>query len=125
MILKRLVSGYYMYIESTSRRENDSARLISPLYGGNLSKNSCFVFYYHMYGKSTGSLRVYVHPENVEFKKVMDDTTLAYKRFERNGNQGNIWLRGYFDLVPMVSNFQVRNRHEIYISQFFIYLYIK
>lgn len=97
-----------MYIESTSRLENDTARLISPLYGGNYSQNACFVFYYHMYGRTTGSLRVYVHPENVDIKKVMEDTTMAYKRFEKRGNQGKLWLQGFFDLVPMETNFQVK-----------------
>jgi hypothetical protein len=40
-----------MYIESTSRLENDTARLMSPIYDASLVNDGCFSFYYHMFGR--------------------------------------------------------------------------
>jgi len=53
-----LYAGYYMFIESSSpRMENDTARLYSPIYTSqlNASQPSCFIFWYHMYGSTTGT----------------------------------------------------------------------
>jgi hypothetical protein len=50
-------AGYYMFIESSSPRlENDTARLYSPVFTSQLtaSQPSCFIFWYHMYGATTG-----------------------------------------------------------------------
>ncbi|XP_077288356.1 uncharacterized protein LOC143912816 isoform X2 [Arctopsyche grandis] len=101
--------GYYMYIESSVKNENDTARLLSPIFPSNLTRNGCFVFYYHMYGRTTGALKVYVHPENLDFNAIMNDSLQKqkYTMFEKRGNQGNMWYRGFFDLDEMNTNFQI------------------
>ncbi|XP_050316191.1 MAM and LDL-receptor class A domain-containing protein 2-like isoform X2 [Anthonomus grandis grandis] len=94
-------NGHYMYIESSSRKINDTARLISPIFG-NLSGNICLEFWYHMYGQTTGTLRAYV-------KKLSDPWPLNPKNaiFEKSGNQGNVWYMAYKDLGPINEEFQI------------------
>ena len=50
-----------MFIESSGRELNDSARLYSPVYSVELIENGCFTFWYHMYGTATGKSRPYGH----------------------------------------------------------------
>jgi hypothetical protein len=98
-----------MYIESSSSKENDKARLLSPLYPGELSKNGCFSFFYHMYGRTTGTLRVFQRPESVDFNTIADDPRLIrqYALFSKSGNQGNSWKPGFFELNEYNENFEV------------------
>ncbi|XP_044764044.1 uncharacterized protein LOC123320709 [Coccinella septempunctata] len=88
--------GYYMYIESSSRNENDTARLVSPVYE-KTTENTCFVFYYHMYGSTIGTLRAYLRMinETGNFRP-----SKAF--FEQKGNQGDRWIRSVhlFDTIP-------------------------
>jgi len=50
---KLLVSGYYMYVESSSpRKAGDKAILQSQVFPAN--KQYCMSFWYHMKGKSMG-----------------------------------------------------------------------
>jgi hypothetical protein len=93
--------GYYMYIESSARNINDTARLISPVYDA-APDPVCFEFYYHMYGATTGSLRVYL-------KKVTQswDLNPSSALFSRDGNQGNKWYRGLVVLGPVADEFQI------------------
>ncbi|XP_069693713.1 uncharacterized protein [Periplaneta americana] len=96
--------GYYMFIESSSpRMENDTARLYSPVYTSQLtaSQPSCFTFWYHMYGATTGSLHVYIKPENVEFGGTL------LPRFTKTGDQGNQWFQAIVLLPSMNQSFQV------------------
>ncbi|KAI8425580.1 hypothetical protein MSG28_011403 [Choristoneura fumiferana] len=102
-------SGYYMFIESTSRLTNESARLISPIYDGKLAKNGCFSFFYHMYGKSIGGLRVYQIPEglhqlhgNLSWSDKQD-----YLLFEKWGEHGDFWFRNVSKLNDTAANFQI------------------
>ena len=47
--------GHYLFIESSSPRMlNDTARLFSPVYAPPEAPLSCFTFWYHMYGSTTG-----------------------------------------------------------------------
>lgn len=103
------IIGFYMYIESSSKVENDTARLVSPIFPSNLSQSGCFVFYYHMYGRTTGTLRVLVYPESLNLSTIVNSTRLRqrYTMFEKSGNQGNIWFKGFFELDEMEENFQV------------------
>lgn len=48
-----------MYIEASSRRLNDKARLISPIYQGP-TQAMCMNFWYNMYGVNINTLNVYV-----------------------------------------------------------------
>eukprot|EP00058_Branchiostoma_floridae_P025618 XP_002611108.1 hypothetical protein BRAFLDRAFT_70466 [Branchiostoma floridae] len=73
--------GHYMYIEASDpRQQGDIARLTFPtyrLYGG----SQCLLFWTHMYGLHTGTLRVSV--------KVGNTTSEIWTR---SGNQGNQWF---------------------------------
>lgn len=63
-----------MYIEASSpRRQGDNAKMSITL---PVSRNSCLRFYYHMYGKYIGALKVEVGGSTV---------------FQKSGNQGNKW----------------------------------
>ncbi|CAH1987170.1 unnamed protein product [Acanthoscelides obtectus] len=93
--------GYYMYIESSSRNENDTARLISPVYD-KVDTEVCFEFYYHMFGATTGSLRAYV-------KKISENWNLDPKKafFSMSGNQGDRWYRAFHRLGIIDDEFQI------------------
>ncbi|KAJ8980395.1 hypothetical protein NQ317_009389 [Molorchus minor] len=94
-------NGYYMYIESTSRNENDTARLISPIYK-NTQYDTCFEFFYHMYGITTGTLKVYL-------KLISEDWDLKSSKviFSRSGNQGDMWYRSYHSLGTIGDEYQI------------------
>ncbi|XP_026492920.2 uncharacterized protein LOC113398401 isoform X1 [Vanessa tameamea] len=102
-------SGYYMYIESTSRLENDTARLVSPVYESALSKNSCFSFFYHMYGNSSGGLRVYQKPDILSLQTLISlkSDENKYILFEKWGNLGNFWYSAVVPLTDLETNFQI------------------
>lgn len=91
-----------MYIESSSRNENDTARLISPVYTVQKNTSFCFEFYYHMYGSTVGSLRAYL-------KKVSESWNLTESAafFVQSGNQGNQWIRGFHYFKSIDDDFQV------------------
>lgn len=90
-----------MYIESSSRQINDTARLISPVYN-KMENGLCFKFFYHMFGASIGQLRVYIKKEN-------DSTYVEQLRpiFSRNGNHGDRWIEGVISVSSIDDYFQV------------------
>ncbi|KAH3785222.1 hypothetical protein DPMN_163307 [Dreissena polymorpha] len=49
--------SYFMYIEASGRSKGHAARMSSPRYRG--LQPQCIEFYYHMYGRQTGTLTVY------------------------------------------------------------------
>lgn len=103
-------TGYYMYIESTSRLENDTARLISPIYDVSVSQDACFQFFYHMYGKRTGGLRVYQKPESLQITSLLNmnlDDKQKYILFELWGNQGDVWYSAAPQLRNLSEGFQI------------------
>ena len=53
-----ILAGYYVFIETSSpRKQGDKARLVGPQFAQSSTKR-CIQFWYHMYGRTTGSLRV-------------------------------------------------------------------
>lgn len=90
--------GYYLYIEATGRLENDSARIISPIYNASYTDSGCFSFWYHMFGAKIGALNVYFKQENDLLPRLM---------FNKEGNQGNQWLHGIFNLPKAKKGFQI------------------
>ncbi|XP_076161621.1 uncharacterized protein LOC143143798 [Ptiloglossa arizonensis] len=90
--------GYYLYIEASGRLENDSARIISPIYNASYTEAGCFSFWYHMFGATIGALNVY-------FKSEKDTTPRLM--FNKEGNQGNVWLHGIFNLPKTEEGFQI------------------
>lgn len=68
------LEGHFMLATFAAQSTNSIARLISPLYPADASKNACFRFYYHMYGATTGSLKVYMKPKSVTLAEMMEST---------------------------------------------------
>lgn len=97
-----------MYTEATSKNSNDTSRLISPIYdsSNNTSDEFCFEFYYHMFGKHIGELRLYVRKvtSKDEWNLNVSDAV-----FLRAGEQGNQWRREFVKLGSIEDEFQVFN----------------
>lgn len=53
---------------------------------------ACFQFYYHMYGMSIGTLRIFI--------KEKDQSTPLEPSWELTGNQGEQWLTGQIEIRP-------------------------
>lgn len=75
--------GTYIYIESSlPRHQNDKARLDSPVYPP--TSGSCLNFYYNMYGRNVGALKVYIRPAGI--------TTLGRPMRTFAHNHGTDWF---------------------------------
>jgi hypothetical protein len=59
-----------MVINTNMEVYSKAARLISPLYKIDAEK-ICFEFFYHMFGISVGTLRVYAKPESVNMQDAL------------------------------------------------------
>ncbi|XP_078360440.1 MAM and LDL-receptor class A domain-containing protein 1-like [Oculina patagonica] len=82
--------GYYMYIETSKPRQpGNNAKLNTP--NLQFSGKMCLKFYYHMYGGSTGTLKVMINGKNV---------------FTASGNKGNKWLKAAVN-VNLSGNYAV------------------
>lgn len=92
-----------MYIESSSRFENDTARLISPVFD-QVNSEVCLEFFYHMFGSTMGTLHVYL-------KKYSDNWSLNPENaiFTKHGNQGNRWYRSFHYLGIIDEDFQANS----------------
>ncbi|XP_055375453.1 uncharacterized protein LOC129608148 [Condylostylus longicornis] len=101
--------GHYMLIESINRLSLSYARLISPIYPRNYSINSCFRFWYHMYGTTVGSLKVYVKPLSIDIDSLQDniETSGSFLHWEKSYNQGNHWYEAVFLLEELQEDFQI------------------
>jgi hypothetical protein len=104
-----------MVINTNMEVYTKRARLISPLYNMPTAQTLCFKFYYHMYGISVGTIRVYMKPESVEMQDVLLDDMESEARndflvFEKKGSQGNSWIEGGgFMKQTNNESFQVRS----------------
>ncbi|XP_066251895.1 uncharacterized protein [Euwallacea similis] len=94
-------NGHYMYLESSSRRMNDTARLISPMYD-KMDENICLEFWYHMYGRTTGTLRAYLRRINDPWPVIPKNAI-----FSKSGDQGNVWYREFINLGSINTSFQI------------------
>ncbi|CAK9811376.1 MAM and LDL-receptor class A domain-containing protein 2 (Fragment) [Anthophora plagiata] len=90
--------GYYLYIEASGRLINDTARIISPIYNASYTDSGCFSFWYHMFGATMGTLNIYFKPEKDLVPRLM---------FKKEGDQGNQWLHGMFNLPKAEKGFQI------------------
>nr|XP_012148153.1 PREDICTED: MAM and LDL-receptor class A domain-containing protein 2-like isoform X3 [Megachile rotundata] len=90
--------GYYLYIEASGRLENDTARIISPIYNASYTDDGCFSFWYHMFGGTIGALNVYFKAEKDPWPRLM---------FSKEGDQGNQWFHGIFNLPKAEKGFQI------------------
>lgn len=98
--------GYYLYIETSSNRFGDRARLGSPIL-----KGSCTVrMFYHMYGQHVNALVVY-----------MRTTTNGplQRKANMSGNIGDNWIRAEVPMTNGNQPFQVVIEGKLnYISEF-------
>ncbi|XP_037401783.1 MAM and LDL-receptor class A domain-containing protein 1 isoform X2 [Pygocentrus nattereri] len=75
--------GYYVYVESSRpNTKGHVAQLKSPLLPSAGEKGYCLKFWYHMFGATIGSLKLFL--QNIDSRK----TTLIWQRV---GSQGNEW----------------------------------
>ncbi|XP_061837016.1 MAM domain-containing protein 2a [Nerophis lumbriciformis] len=79
--------GYFMYIEASHMRHGNKAHLLTSDLRGS-SAPHCLVFYYHMFGSGTGTLRVLLRQEDTE-----RDTPL----WRRHGEQSVSWMKAMVD----------------------------
>lgn len=81
VIMVVLFLGHFMYIEVSPSNLNrgDLARLLSPRYPA--TQGSCLQFWYHMYGRTIGTLNVYIKNWSWSMSKV----------WSKSGNDSNIW----------------------------------
>lgn len=92
-----------MYIESSAKNKGDTAHLLSPIYDQSTpNEQICFEFFYHMYGLTTGDLRVFLKKFNDTWN--FNEQTAI---FNKRGNQGNYWYRGFLKLGNINDSFQV------------------
>ena len=89
-------TDYYLYVESSGRAAGDNARMFT----GYLSKTNgtCFSFYYHMFGQTTGTLTLSIFPT---------DGSNLKKLFSVSGSQGSRWHFQRVDLKSPTSTYQV------------------
>lgn len=74
--------GLYAYIETSApRRRGQKAQLLSASQAPTGISGKCFKFWYHMYGRTVGTLNVYVS-KNVSSSNLI---------WTLSGNQGNQW----------------------------------
>ncbi|XP_061166796.1 uncharacterized protein LOC133175702 [Saccostrea echinata] len=88
---------YYMYIETSSpRSQGDTAILSTGLVSFSIAQERCLKFFYHMYGSTVGSLKVFYKGTDIA-------KTVA---FSRSGDQGNQWIQAEID-IPAVQNLKI------------------
>lgn len=97
--------GYFIYIESSApRRQGDMARLVSAVYPP-APNGDCLQFWYYMLGNNTGSLSVYLRPNDGSTDKLL---------FRRVGNQAvELWL---YESQTIRSNVVYQVSHPIAIQ---------
>ncbi|XP_058124909.1 uncharacterized protein LOC131285426 [Anopheles ziemanni] len=93
-------AGHFMIVDSAEQFTNETARLISPMYEPELSIGACFQFYYHMYGETVGSLKVYVKPMTADLYDLNPSLVIE-------GNQKNVWHEGNIEIPQQSERFQI------------------
>lgn len=80
-------AGHFLFIEASGRLNNNKAVIYSPFYQS--LRHLCVGFYYHMFGRQTGTLNVYTKTRTGD---VIESAWRAY------GNQGNVWIQALLDI---------------------------
>ncbi|MBN3307353.1 MLRP2 protein, partial [Amia calva] len=84
-------SGYFLYIESsTPRREGDVAQLKSPLLASSGPSGYCLTFWYHMFGATVGTLRMYIQKSHYQPKTLV---------WQRRGTADDEWQRAHRHVI--------------------------
>ena len=91
------LAGYYLYVDSSGRAAKDNARLISLEIPPATEENiKCMKFFYHMYGRTTGTLSLTMYPTSQQPRVL----------FTKSGSQENRWIPANVTLSSSVK-FQV------------------
>lgn len=91
--------GYYAYIETSYKKANDTAVLMSPLINFPAGADRvCVRFWYHMYGQHVGSFKVYYVASGNKLPK--------NPLWQRTGSIVNEWTYAQFT-VPRSPAFKV------------------
>ncbi|KAJ8050465.1 MAM and LDL-receptor class A domain-containing protein 2 [Holothuria leucospilota] len=89
-------NGLYVYLESSTAANGELARLISqPLLA---TTESCFEFWYHMYGQTMGTLSLYLQRAQSSSKTLL---------LQKSGDQGNAWFQERVTVYSSVDFFLV------------------
>ncbi|CAI9725294.1 and LDL-receptor class A domain-containing 2-like [Octopus vulgaris] len=83
-------SGHYFYIETSSKKVNQTAQLISPMY--HTDTPTCLHFYYFMYGEDINTLNIYQ-----AFGNQFDELKSPLWNMEHS--QGPNWIEGTVTLA--------------------------
>eukprot|EP00105_Crassostrea_gigas_P015139 XP_011432046.1 PREDICTED: MAM and LDL-receptor class A domain-containing protein 1 [Crassostrea gigas] len=76
-------NGYYIYMESSYRQKGERTRLLSPVfYSKNNTGLMCLQLYYHMHGKTMGTVNVYIQNDRL---------THTFQSWTITGDQGSQW----------------------------------
>ena len=76
-------NGYYIYIETSSARLGYKAQITTPEISPSVAP-MCLTFWYHMYGETIGTLRVFsMYNDSVDPNKII---------WQTSGDHGNMWL---------------------------------
>ena len=89
-------NGHFIYIETSNpRRKGQDALLLVKLEG----KSFCMRFWYHMYGRGIGSLKIMHVIKNIKDDKRPGVKDFTSTEWEKQGNQGNKWMMVEQDLL--------------------------
>lgn len=93
-------NGGYMYIETSSpRKNNDKARLLSPVFKATTATDCYVRFFYHMNGSHINKLQIY--------RQANSKVAATLLLWSREGSQANEWMRGIVRIPPYSSPFRV------------------
>jgi len=95
--------SYYMYTEASFGGNNSEAIMYVPCVDPSQWTQLAFVFAYHMYGATMGTLSIDVSP---------DSGTTWIEEWTLSGDQGDQWFEGIVDLSAYTSNISVRVQAE-------------
>ena len=84
--------GHFLSIDASAHQQNETANLIGQPFHMENNQRFCFTFWYHMYGRDMGTLRVYMGHSEIKVK----DTIL----WERQTNRGDLWKEAHVDITP-------------------------
>ena len=91
-------NGTYVYIETSyPQKFNDKALLVSESFTPDSTNSICFGFWYHAYGSSVGTLRVYLADTNYTKKYVLWELSGKQSKDQKDWKQGVVPVTGLND----------------------------
>lgn len=100
------LEGFFLVMHGINSNYPLSARLISPIYDSKLSEEACLRFYYHMFGRKTGTIRIYLKPNSVTLDDMLDNEDLRI--FEIKNTSKNVWREAVAMFNKTAEDFQVK-----------------